>query len=424
MLTTSSLDQEFGRILAGDPAAVRDPYPVYAGLREVAGLYLYKAAVPIAASHAAVRQLSMDDGRFLTHRGIDRFKLDTLDEADRTRVAEICAFEQLQMSGMNGEAHKRVRMAAQKGFGSPRAIEMADYAQRLVAGIADRMAAEGGEVDLIELAYRVPLLVVMRMLGAPEEDIDLLRGWSDAIAGVKQFVGADIPPAKVRAAHDGITQLKTYIGDMARELRRNPDRTHLMGILLDAEEGSRLSADELSSTFVVIFYAGHETTTNLIGNGFLELLRHRAQWERLCADPAMAPSAVEEVLRYNAPVQMIVRRAAEDVEAFGREIAEGTNVMLLYGAANRDPAAFDRPDEFDIGRTQNRHFGFGHGVHVCLGAALARLEGRIAFDYFARRFPAMTLACDPDGLDWHSHAVFHGLKRLPVRLGSDRGDGR
>jgi cytochrome P450 len=366
----------------------------------------------------------MDDGRFLTHRGIDRFKLDTLDEADRTRVAEICAFEQLQMSGMNGEAHKRVRMAAQKGFGSPRAIEMADYAQRLVAGIADRMAAEGGEVDLIELAYRVPLLVVMRMLGAPEEDIDLLRGWSDAIAGVKQFVGADIPPAKVRAAHDGITQLKTYIGDMARELRRNPDRTHLMGILLDAEEGSRLSADELSSTFVVIFYAGHETTTNLIGNGFLELLRHRAQWERLCADPAMAPSAVEEVLRYNAPVQMIVRRAAEDVEAFGREIAEGTNVMLLYGAANRDPAAFDRPDEFDIGRTQNRHFGFGHGVHVCLGAALARLEGRIAFDYFARRFPAMTLACDPDGLDWHSHAVFHGLKRLPVRLGSDRGDGR
>lgn len=421
MLTESTRDINFGRILAGDPAAVRDPYPVYEALRASGDIHLYKGTVPIAVSHAAVRTLSMDDGRFLTHRGIDRFPLDGLDEADRMRVAEICAFEQLQMSGMNGPDHKRVRTAAQQGFGSPRAAEMADYTTRLVAGIADRMTAAGDEADLIELAYRVPLLVVMRMLGAPEEDIDLLRGWSDDIASVKQFVGADIPPERVRAAHAGISQLKAYIGDMARELRRKPDRTHLMGILLHAEEGSRLSPDELSSTFVVIFYAGHETTTNLIGNGLLELLRQRDQWRRLCADPALAAGTVEETLRYNPPVQMIVRRAAEDATVYGQDIIAGTNVMLLYGAANRDPAAFERPDVYDIGRAQNRHLGFGHGVHVCLGAALARLEGRIVFDHLARRFPDMELSADPATLDWHPHAVFHGLKQLPVRLGADRG---
>src|SRR3546814_11297454 len=138
----------------------------------------------------------MDDDRFLTHRGIDRFELDELDEADRKRVAEICAFEQLQMSGMNGEPHKRVRMAAQKGFGSPRALDMADYVKRLVGEIADRMAEAGGEAAIIELAYRVPLLVVMRMLGAPVEDMDLLRRWSYALPGVQEFAGAAIPQEK------------------------------------------------------------------------------------------------------------------------------------------------------------------------------------------------------------------------------------
>jgi cytochrome P450 len=136
----------------------------------------------------------------------------------------------------------------------------------------------------------------------------------------------------------------------------------------------------------------------------------------------LAAGAVEEVLRYNPPVQMIVRRAAQDVEVFDREIAAGTNLMLLYGAANRDPLVFDHPDEFDIHRGQNKHFGFGHGVHVCLGAALARLEGRIVLEHFARRFPDMELAADPARLEWHPHAVFHGLEALPVRLGADRGD--
>lgn len=421
MLTSNGLDEDFARILAGDPEAVRDPYDVYGRMRETGDIYRYRGTVPIAVSHAAVRAISMDDARFRTHRGIDRFRLDQLGEADRARVEDICRFEQLQMSGMNGEAHKRVRAAAQKGFGSPRALDMAAYVSQRVAATADEMAAGGEEVDLIDLAYRIPLLVVMRMLGAPEADIDLLRGWSDDIAAVKQFVGADLPVAKVRAAHTAIDELKTYIGDMARSLRRNPDRTHLMGILLDAEEGNQLSPEELSSTFVVIFYAGHETTTNLIGNGFLELLRYRDAWRRLCHDPALASGAVEETLRFNPPVQMIVRRVAERVELFGEDLEPDTNLMLLYGAANRDPVCFERPDTFDIGRTQNRHFGFGQGVHVCLGAALARLEGRIVFDYFARRFPDMELAAAPETLAWHPHAVFHGLRRLPVSLGADRG---
>ena len=421
MLRNSTLDLQLERILAGDPAAVRDPYPVYDQIREAGDIYLYKGAIPVAASHAAVRQILMDDKRFLTHRGVDRFRMQDFDDDDRKRAAEIIAFEQLQMSGMDGEPHHRVRMAAQKGFGSQRAGEMGQYASQMVHEIVEQMIAEGGEVDLIQLAYRLPLLVVMRMLGAPPQDMDLLRAWSDDIAGVKQFVGAGIPTEKMRAAHDGISHLRAYINDMARELRKKPDRTHLMGVLLDAEEGSRLSSDELSSTFVVIFYAGHETTTNLIGNGMLDLLSMRDQWRRLCANPALATSAVEEVLRFNPPVQLIPRRTAVDVEVFGQEIPAHTNMVVIYAAANRDPKVFDRPTEFDIERTQNKHFGFGQGVHVCLGAALARLEGKTVFEYMAKRFPDMELAADPAELEWHAHASFHGLKRLPVRLGKDRG---
>jgi cytochrome P450 len=420
MLNSIELDRAFERILAGDPQAVRDPYPVYARLRAAGEVYDFKSSVPVLTSHAAIRQVSMDDGRFLSHRGIDRFNVEGLSASDRDKLAGICAFEELQMSGINGDTHSRVRTAVQKGFGSPRATDVGGYMQELVDGIIERELKAGGEADLIDLAYRVPLLVVMRLLGAPAEDMHLLRGWSDDIAAVKQYVNATVPAESIQAAHDGINALKAYIGDMARSVQRNNERTHLMGLLLDASDGERLSDDELSATFVVIFYAGHETTTNLIGNGFHDLLINRAQWRKMCAAPELVSGAVEEVLRYNAPVQMVIRRADSDGEVAGQAIEAGTNVVLLYGSGNRDAQVFADPDHFDIARTQNRHLGFGHGIHVCIGAALARLEGRIVFETFRRRFPDMTLARDPAELEWHAHPVFHGLKHLPVILGRDR----
>ena len=243
----------------------------------------------------------------------------------------------------------------------------------------------------------------------------------DGIATVKQFAGGNVPSDKIRAAHDAIEDLSVYVGEMAGRHGRNPDRTSLMGALLDAEEGERLSHEELTGTFVVIFYAAHETTTNLIGNGIFELLRQPGEWERLCADPGLAASAVEETLRFNSPVHMMIRMPVEDVTVGGESISAGTGTMVLYASANRDSQAFPEADTLDITRTPNDHLAFGYGVHFCLGASLARLEGEIVFDTIARRFPDLQLAEASDSLAWNAHPTFHGLARLPVTLGRDRG---
>lgn len=420
-LTTGRFDDAFGRLLAGDQEMIRDPFPLVNALRETGDIYFFKNSIPVFTTHASVSRASMDDSRFLTYRGMERFDLAALTEAEVQMVREICAFEQLQLSGMNGEQHKRARRAVQIGFGASRAADIGEVAGQLVERLIDELREQGDVVDLMKLAVRVPLLLVMRMLGAREEDLDKLHHWSDEIAQVKQFIGTKLPREAVLGAHRGINSLKEYIEQMAEDIGPSSDCPHLMGVLLNASEEDRLTAEELSATFVLVFYAGHESTTNLLGNGFYELLRHRERWEELCANPSLAPALVEEVLRFNPPVHMGVRRLAEDVESFGEKISAGTEVLLLYNSANRDPAMFDRPDTFDFHRERPRHLGFGHGAHVCLGAAFARLEGKIVFDYMARRFPEMKLAEAPEGLEWNAHAVHHGLKRLPVHLGRDHG---
>jgi cytochrome P450 len=263
----------------------------------------------------------------------------------------------------------------------------------------------------------------MNLLGAPIEDMELLKHLSDDIAGVKQFSGGDLSAEKIHAAHRAIGEMKRYVTDMAARYRRDSDRTPAMAALLDAEEGRRLNEDELTATFVVIFYAAHESTTNMIGNGLYDLLRLGEAWKQMCAAPSLASSAVDEVLRFNPPVQMMVRMPIEDVRIGEELIRAGERTMILFAAANRDPEAYEAPESFDIQRGRSDHMAFGRGVHVCLGASLARIEGRVVFQTLARRFPDMRLAVEPETLEWNPHAVFRGLKKLPVVLGADRGRG-
>jgi cytochrome P450 len=208
---------------------------------------------------------------------------------------------------------------------------------------------------------------------------------------------------------------------MVERHRRHPDRTPFMAALLDAESQDRLSPDELAGTLSIIIYAAHEATSNLIGNGLSTLLIHREQWEKLCADQSLSRKAVSETLRFNPPVHMMTRQAAQDIEFEGERFAKGTRPIILYGSANRDSAEFENADQLDITRERSNHLAFGHGIHVCIGSRLAELEGQMVFETISRRFPQVELLEDPAEFEWKQHPVFHGLKRLNIRLGPDRG---
>ncbi len=416
----ADLEQAVAALLAGDQDVVRNPYPVYQRMRDLGPVYWHKSTVPFVTRHAEAKASLLDDQRLLTRRGQERFKMDSLSEDDRQRVREIVAFEALQLSGMNGAIHQRVRSAAIRGFTPSRIAHLGDYAKKLANDFLDDLA-KTEESDLVKLSYRLPLLALMELLGAPRDDADMLKSWGDDLAAVKQYVPGGVPSDKIRKAHAGIANVRGYAAKMVEHSRRNPGNVSLVSALIEAQDNGRISEDELTGTLVVILYAGHLTTTDLIGSGIHDMLVHRDQWERLCADPSLAKSAVEETLRFNAPVQMMVRMPNVDVEIAGHKIAAGTNTMILYASANRDPAVFKDPDRMDIGRTDIDHLSFGKGVHVCIGSSLARLEAQAVYDTVCRRFPDMRLAEDPSRIEWNAHPMFHGLKRLPVHLGRDRG---
>jgi cytochrome P450 len=280
-----------------------------------------------------------------------------------------------------------------------------------VNGLIDR-AEPDGHMDLIEqLAYPLPATVISEMLGVPSEDQDRFRRWSDDIMA---FVGVSLlalPPIAEKC-YQSLRELTEYFDQIIEECRTLP-RDDLISALVAAEEaGDRLSADELIAMCSQLLVAGHETTTQLIGNGILTLLRHPPELKKLREDPCLITSAIEEIMRFEGPSQRQTRLVVEDLEMGAKRVPKGSTVFLMLGAANRDPAEFPNPDRFDIGRTPNRHVGFSSGIHFCVGAPLARLEGAIAINAILRRLPSLRLATDD--LQWRENMSLRGLKALPV----------
>ena len=274
--------------------------------------------------------------------------------------------------------HTRLRTLVSKAF-TPRAIEsLRGRIEQMVDALLD-VAVDRGEMDLIaDLAYPLPASVICEMLGVPLQDRDRLREWSADIARSLDAVIVSDPEVIARANAAGVA-LREYFERLVAERRRAPRADILSGLIAAEEAGDRLSTDELFATVILLFLAGHETTANLIGNGMLALLRHPAELARLRDDPALIESAVEELLRYDSPVQRVSRITTADVVIGDRTIPAGSLAMALLAAANRDPAYFPDPDRLDVARRDNRHLAFGSGIHFCLGAPLARLEGRIVF---------------------------------------------
>jgi cytochrome P450 len=284
--------------------------------------------------------------------------------------------------------------------------------QELVDGILDEMAGQS-EVELMStLAYPLPVIVICQMLGVPAEDRALFGPWSSAAS---RLLDGDVDMDTANRGVVAVMQLISYLNDLFDERRRQPRDDLLSALLAAEEEGDKLSEAELRTVVVLLFIAGHETTMNLIGNGTLALLRHPDQLARLREDPGLDAAAVEELLRYDGPVHFTARVATEDMEVGGQHVPKGWQAVTVLAAANRDPARFDDPDRLDVGRPDNRHLTFSSGIHHCLGAALARVEGQVAIGSLVRRFPDLTLA-DPDP-PYRDHVVLRGLQELRLSLG-------
>jgi cytochrome P450 len=247
----------------------------------------------------------------------------------------------------------------------------------------------------------------------PPERRDEFKRWSDDI--VATLGGPMVAPDVLERGRTSAFEMAEYFRGVIEERRREPKEDLLSGLIAAEERGEVLSEGELLATCILLLAAGNETTTNLIGNGMLALLRNPEQLELLQRDPSLAESAVEELLRYDGPVQGTGRVALEEIDIDGHAVKEGELVFTLLGAANHDPAVFASPDELDITRQDNRHVAFGYGIHFCLGAPLARLEGQIAFRALAERMRNPRLATDE--VQWGGTFILRGLKALPVRFG-------
>jgi cytochrome P450 len=298
---------------------------------------------------------------------------------------------------------------------TPRSVaQLAPRISQIVADLLDAVAPQGHMDVIDDLAYPLPVIVIAELLGIPTEDRARFKAWSDAVVtGARNMQG---PGGQVEIGNPHL-EMGRYFYEMIERRRAEP-RDDLISKLLQAhEQDDRLSEEELIVTATTLLLAGHETTVNLIGNGMLSLLRHRDQLALLREHPELISSAVEEFLRYEAPSQMASRVAPEELEIGGQVIRRGDVLNLLLGSGNRDPEAFDNPDKLDITRANNRHLAFGMGMHYCLGAPLARLEGQVAIETLLRRFPKLRLSDDPARApEWRETISFRGLRNLWLTL--------
>lgn len=308
-------------------------------------------------------------------------------------------------------AHTRLRRLVNKAF-TPRVV--ADLRARIATVVDDLLddVAGAGEFDLIDtFCYPLPAIVIAEMLGVPRADRDTFKGWSDDLM-VLVFGALDVPDRHARG-QAALQELTQYLGELARRRARKPGDDLITRLVNVEEDGDTLTHDEIAVMGSMLLFAGHETTTNLIANGVLALLRHPEQLHRLGADPGLAGAAVEEMLRYDGPVKSLIRSVVEPLDLHGRRLATGDRVFLMVSAANHDPRQFEAPERFDIDRRDSAgHLGFGFGIHYCLGAPLARIEAAIGITALLDRFPNLTLG---DGaLSWHPTLISRALTRLPV----------
>ena len=387
---------------------VQDPFPLYAWLRDHDPLHWSESlSAWVVTRYEDVVAIFDRPETFSS----DRFrKIDERYASQRPAVRAVAEVLGDWLVFRDPPDHDRLRGLLQSSFTPKQLASSRDRIQRTVDALRDRVAARGAMDFIRELAFPLPATVIAGLMGAPEEDLEPIKTWSDRLAA---YLGGAVDARDNFAeASAGTAALVDYFHALLRERERRP-RDDLTTLMLRAEhEGEHLTRDEVVANCILLLFAGHETTTNLLGNGLFHLLRHPAEAALLRADPSLLHGAVEELLRYDGPVPATVKVATEDVPWRGRTIRRGDMVVPFMASANRDPRQFPDPDALDVRRQPERHLAFAWGIHFCLGAWLARLEARVVLDTVFRRLPELALA--PGEPRWKPMIFLRGLESLPL----------
>jgi cytochrome P450 len=390
------------------PEYVANPYELYRRLRENDPVYWDERANSWVLTRYVEVSAALRDARFSAAGFME--DISWIPDEMRPMLEPPIRALTRQMLFMDPPDHTRLRGLVAKAF-TPRVVEGLRPAIKQIAGELLDKAVAKGQLELIrDFAFPLPAIVIATMLGVPPEDRDQLNAWSESFGALLE--GGTLTMEDAFLALHGVSEFIAYFRQIIRE-RRSAPRDDLLQAMINAEEqGDALSEEELLGNCVLLMAAGHGTTMHLIGNGTLALLLNPSQLQRLREEPTLMPSAVAELLRYDSPVQMTSRRAKEDMRIGDKQISAGQEVIMCTGAANHDPAQFSDPDRLRLDRPENRHLSFGLGIHFCLGAPLARLEGEIAFSTLLHRFPNLRLASEE--IERGGGMVFRGLKHLPL----------
>jgi cytochrome P450 len=394
-----------------DPGFRVDPYPVYRRLREVSPVHQIGPGTWAFSRYADCAALLRDPRASSDARNSAEYQALMRDKDGAG--AQGFDLEGRSFLFLDPPDHTRLRGLVSKAF-TPRVVEqLRPRIQQIVDELLDAAANDRREV-IEALAYPLPVQVISEMLGVPSSDSEVFKGWSRVLAQ-----GLDPTPTMDPEQQARLIEASTAFTDYFRALiakrRRDPAGDLLSALIAVEERGDTLTEPELLSTCILILIAGHETTVNLIGNGLLALLRDPEAMSRFRDDSSIEKTAIDELLRYDPPVQLTSRILLDDYEVGGTVIRKGESAVLLLASANRDAAEFDEPDTLNLARANNRHLAFGYGIHYCLGAPLARVEGEIALSTLARRFPRLSLITDSP--PYKANIVLRGLAELPVALG-------
>ena len=389
---------------------LKDPYPLYHRLRSEDPVHWSDEVQSwIVTRYTDVSSVLQYSPQLSSNRILALFQLLSPDVKEKTQSLYHHLREEMQYK--DPPEHTRLRKLVNQAF-TPRMI--AALRPRLQQTIEEMFAAvlERGRMDFIrDFAYPFPVIVICELLGLPRDDRDQFKHWSDDITAFLEALAETYGDVAERA-QSSVLALQDYLSQLVAERRRNPQEDLITALALAVQEGEKLSEEELHAMVVFLLFAGHETTTGLLGNGFLTLLLHPDQFQKMRDDRSLVGSAVEECLRYEGSIQRISRQATEDFEMDGKQIQQGQRVWAMIGAANRDPVRFPDPDRFDVARQNNRHLAFGTGIHFCIGAPLARLEGEIALNMLMDRL--IDIQLEVDAIPWRKGISLRILDSLPI----------
>ena len=394
-----------------DPAFIANPYPAYKHLRETQPVWKSPLGIWVLTRYDDIQRV-LKDLNF-----VHDFDGEISDPSNRRAMRDQPVIAMLRQSMLVRDPpdHTRLRGLVAKAFTARRVDDMRGAIEATVARLLDAIVPRG-KMDVIEdFAHKLPVIVICDMLGIPQEDrAQFLEGYR--VSG-RALEPVPMKAEDLKSANAGVEQGLVYFATLFDKRRKAPGDDLVTALLqVRDEQGGRLSDAELFANIQLLFAAGHETTSNLIGNGLLALHRQPDQWARLVAAPDLATGAVEELLRYDSSVQLTTRKAARDTNIAGHEIKRGEMVLCSLGAANHDPAIYEAPEKLDITRTHVKPLSFGGGIHHCLGAQLARLEAQIAFRALAERLPGLRLD-NIDNPEWRPTLTLRRLSHLPAHWG-------